>query len=94
MTCIGTLHNYLRHSLLLFDPTNLDEASVKEIHLENGGKHEEVNHKKKTMTKSKKEGKPSYIGCRKDGDDKEHCWKLHLELNPKRSGGKKKQKIL
>lgn len=35
---IGSLHSYLKHSLLLFEPTTIDLASVKAIHLENKGK--------------------------------------------------------
>ena len=35
---IGSLHSYLGHSLLLFEPTTIDSASVKAIHLENKGK--------------------------------------------------------
>jgi len=37
---IGSLHSYIRHSLLLFEPTTIDSASVKAIHLENRGTHE------------------------------------------------------
>ena len=37
---IGLLHSYVRHSLLLFEPTSIDSASVKAIHLENRGTHE------------------------------------------------------
>lgn len=35
---IGALHSYIMHSLLLFEPTTIDVASVKAIHLENKGK--------------------------------------------------------
>ena len=44
---IGSLHSYFRHSLLLFEPTTIDSASVKEIHLENRGKNERDDHFKK-----------------------------------------------
>jgi len=44
---IGSLHSYLRHSLLLFEPTTIDSASVKAIHLENKGKNERDDHFKK-----------------------------------------------
>ena len=37
MKNIGSLHSYLRHSLLLFKPKNLDEASVKVVHLKSRG---------------------------------------------------------
>jgi len=35
---IGGLHNYLRHMILMFNPTNLDEVSVQETHIESKGK--------------------------------------------------------
>lgn len=31
---VGALHSYIRHSLLLFEPTTIDVAGVKDIHLE------------------------------------------------------------
>jgi len=31
---IGVLHSYIRHSLLLFNPTSTDIVGVKAIHLE------------------------------------------------------------
>lgn len=37
---ISSLHSYIRHSLLLFEPTTLDSASVKAIHIESRGKNE------------------------------------------------------
>jgi hypothetical protein len=36
---IGALHNYIRHTFLLFNPTNLDEVCVQATHLDNMGKH-------------------------------------------------------
>jgi hypothetical protein len=39
MKYIGALHSYIRHTLLLFNPTNLDEVCVQATHLENMGKH-------------------------------------------------------
>ena len=39
MKYIGTLHNYIRHTLLLFNPTSLDKVCVQSTHLENRGKH-------------------------------------------------------
>lgn len=30
---IGGLHSYLRHTILMFNPTNLDEVCVLETHL-------------------------------------------------------------
>jgi hypothetical protein len=37
MKYIGALHSYIRHTLLLFNPTNLDEVCVQATHLENMG---------------------------------------------------------
>jgi hypothetical protein len=39
MKYIGTLHSYIRHTLLLFNPTSIDEVCVQATHLENKGKH-------------------------------------------------------
>ena len=33
------LHSYLRHTILTFNPTNLDKVCVQAIHLEARGKH-------------------------------------------------------
>jgi hypothetical protein len=108
MKYIGALHSYIRHTLLLFNPTNLDEVCVQETHLESRGKNVQEDHKHsedhfkrkgkgkdKRTTTTKKEGeKSSCTHCQKDGHDDEHCWKLHPELRPKRFGGQRKQKIV
>jgi hypothetical protein len=39
MKYIGALHSYIRHTLLFFNPTSLDEVCVQATHLENMGKH-------------------------------------------------------
>jgi len=39
MKYIGALQNYIRHTLLLFNPTSIDEVWVQATHLENRGKH-------------------------------------------------------
>jgi hypothetical protein len=39
MKYIGALHSYIRHTLLLCNPTSLDEVFVQATHLENRGKH-------------------------------------------------------
>ena len=36
---IGGLHSYLIHTILMFNPTNLDEVCVQATHLEARGKH-------------------------------------------------------
>jgi hypothetical protein len=49
MKYIGTRHSYIRHTLLLFNPTSLDEVCVQATHPENRGKdgHEENPFKKR-----------------------------------------------
>jgi hypothetical protein len=39
LKCIGALHNYIHHTLLLFNPTSIDEVFVQATHLEKRGKH-------------------------------------------------------
>ena len=36
---IGGLHNYLRHTILIFNPTKLNEVCVQATHLEARGKN-------------------------------------------------------
>ena len=36
---IGGLHSYLRHMILMFNPTNLDEVCVQATHIETKGKN-------------------------------------------------------
>ena len=62
---IGSLHSYLRHSLLLFEPTTIDSTSVKAIHLENRGKNDRDDHFKKPPFKPPNE-KPKVNGKGKD----------------------------
>ena len=85
MKYIGALHSYIRHTLLLFNPTNLDEVCVQETHLESRGKNVQEDHTKKPSkfkgrgqgkkkaTSKKEEGNPSCIHCKRDGHDDEHC---------------------
>jgi hypothetical protein len=47
MKYIGTLHSYIPHNLLLFNPTNLDEVCVQATHLEDMGKHAQEDPTKK-----------------------------------------------
>jgi hypothetical protein len=48
MKYIGTLHSYIRHTFLLFNPTSLDEVCVQATHLENRGKHVQEDPTKKS----------------------------------------------
>lgn len=43
---------------------------------------------KKTTTNKNEEGKPTCTYCKKEAHNKDHCWKFHLELKPKKYGGK------
>ena len=36
---IGGLHNYLKHTILMFNPTSIDEVSIQATHLEARGKN-------------------------------------------------------
>ena len=36
---IGGMHSYLRHAILMFSPTSIDEVSVQATHLEARGKN-------------------------------------------------------
>jgi hypothetical protein len=47
MKYIGVLHSYIRHTLLFFNPTSLDEVCVQFTHLENRGKHVQEDPSKK-----------------------------------------------
>jgi hypothetical protein len=102
---IGGMHSYLRHTLLMFNPSNLDDVCVQATHLEARGKHandtfmkksskfdskfKDKDKGKKKMATIKKEGeKPTCSHCQK-GHDVSKCWKLHLELRPKKYGGNK-----
>jgi hypothetical protein len=107
---IGALHSYIRHTILLFNPTNLDEVCVQAMHLESREKDvnddssmEHVQQKgsknkgkeKQATTVRKKDEEAYMLSLReKKGHDEAHCWKLHPELRPKRFGGKGKQKIV
>jgi hypothetical protein len=92
----------------LFNPKNLDEVCVQVTHLESRGKNVQEDHKhsknnfkrkgkgkdKKIVTTKKGEGNSYYTHCQKDGHNDKHCWKLHPELRPNKSGGKEKKKMV
>jgi hypothetical protein len=58
---IGGLHSYLRHTILMFNPTNLDEVCVQETHLEERGRNEPQEGRKKPFVKGDK-GKRKFKG--------------------------------
>ena len=89
---ISSLHSYIRHSLLLFELATIDEASVKAMHLEIRGMHEQNDHPKRAATTKRRGEKPSCTHCEKEGHNKENCRKLHPELRTKRNDRKERQK--
>ena len=97
---VGALHSYLRHTILMFNPTNLDEVCVQATHLEARGNKDTHESFKKTFSQEDKV-KKKFKGqgrknatmkkftckhCSKEGHDEEHCWKLHPERKPKKFG--------
>ena len=55
---IGGLHSYLKHTILVFNPENLDEVCVQATQLEPRGKniYEESSNKKPPKGKEKEKG--------------------------------------
>jgi hypothetical protein len=53
--CIGGLHRYLRHTIIMCNPTNIDEVCVQETHLEATGKNTPQEGSKKQFIMEKKE---------------------------------------
>jgi hypothetical protein len=51
---IGALHSYLRHTILMFNPTNLDEVCVQATHLEARGNKDTHEGFKKTFSQGDK----------------------------------------
>ena len=47
MKYIGALHSYIHHTLLLCNPTDLDEVCVQATHLESRGNNVQEDHTKK-----------------------------------------------
>jgi hypothetical protein len=91
----------------MFNPTNIDEVSVQATHLKDSkGKHvfEDKNPQKfekklkgkwktkKSAIVNKVEEKPTCSQCKRKGHEEAQCWNLHLELRPKKSQDKGKQK--
>jgi hypothetical protein len=58
---IGGLHSYLRHTILMFNPTNLDEVCVQETHLEARGRNKPQEGSNKPFVKRDK-GKRKFKG--------------------------------
>ena len=71
---IGGLHNYLKHTFLMFDPTELDKVSVQDTHLEERGKFGRYENKKHASNNN------SYENNKEKGKYK---GKLHLQFKKK-----------
>jgi hypothetical protein len=62
---IGGFHSYLRHTIIMFNPTSLDEVCVQATHLESKGKNVNVDFVKPfkpTQGKFKGKGKEKVKG--------------------------------
>jgi hypothetical protein len=58
---IGALHSYLRHTILMFNPSNLDEVCVQATHLEARGRNDTHEGNKKNFSHGDK-GKKNFKG--------------------------------
>lgn len=77
---IGGMHGYLKHTILMFNPTSLDDVLVQATHLESRGKNvnpEVGGTSKYSVSKSKvkknlkwKEMKANIV---KEGEESKHC---------------------
>jgi hypothetical protein len=101
MKYIGTLHSYIRHTFLLFNPTSLDEVCVQATHLEKRGKHVQEdptkkpsNFPQKTFKKFKRKDKKTSTVMRVGGKPScTHCKKSsHDEEHCWKLHSEKKQK--
>ena len=57
LTYIGGLHSNLKHTILMFNPSNLDEVCVQAMHLEASGKNIQEEGRKKKPFKGKEKEK-------------------------------------
>jgi hypothetical protein len=106
---IGGMHSYILHTILMFNPTNIDKVFLQATHMEaSKGKHAiedkkpykfekkpKGKWKSKTSTTVKQvEGRLTCSHCKKKGHEESQCWKLHPELRPKKFQDKGKKKIV
>jgi hypothetical protein len=106
---IGGMHSYSRHTILMFNPTNIDKVSIQAMHLEaSKGKHVReykrpytFEKKSKGKWKSKKsttvkqaEKRHTCSHCKKKGHEESQCWTLHPKFRPKKFTHKGKQNIV
>jgi hypothetical protein len=96
MKYIGGLPAYIRNTVSMFGPTNIDEAYVQAMYIEaekngvsvSGESSSKKDSKgkgngKKANPATVKEEKLSCKHCKKEGHDDDHCWQLHPKKRPK-----------
>jgi hypothetical protein len=96
MKYIGRFSAYIRNTIFMFGPTNIDEVFVQATYIEAGKTRVSVSGKssskkdgkgkgngKKSNSATVKEEKLSCKHCKKEGHNDENCWQLHLEKKPK-----------
>jgi hypothetical protein len=88
MKYIGALHNYMCHTLFLFNPTNIDEVCVQVIYLEIWGKNVHEDHAKKPSKfqnnkfKGKAKGKKTVTTMKEEGKSScTHCKKRLMMMS-------------
>jgi hypothetical protein len=76
---IGGLHTYLRHMILMFNPTNLDEVCVQATHIESKGKtvHDVSSAEPVQAKEGKEKWKVKHVATMKKGDERPTC--LHCQ---------------
>jgi hypothetical protein len=93
---IGGLHSYLKHTILMLNPSNFDEVCVQAIHIESSKgnfgdsvstdswKRKDVGKRKEKKTTTTRKEKPTCKHCMKVGHDEDRCWVLNPDLKPKK----------
>jgi hypothetical protein len=93
---IGGLHSYLKHTILMLNPSNFDEVCVQAIHIESSKgnvgdsvsidtwKRKDTGKRKEKKTTTTIKEKPTCKNCKKVGHDEDRCWILHPDLKPKK----------
>jgi hypothetical protein len=79
MKYIGELHNYIHHTLLLFNRGKhvQEDPTKKPSNLPHKPFNNFKRKDKNTATMTREGGKPSCTHFKKSGHNDEHCWKLH-----------------
>jgi hypothetical protein len=97
---IGGMHSYLRHTILMFNPTNIDKVYVQATHMEaSKGKHVIEDKKpykfekepkgkwksKKSATIKKSQQRPTCSHCKKKRDMRDHSVGNYIQNYDRRS---------